>query len=480
MSWEYEFALPFINNGHFYVTDPGPLRAPVNDFSIRRNEGLTLVIETRCPSDAKSIEPERPPGTVRLSVESAELENIGGIKAKLQGVIPYRFRRTDNYRTGDGELTEEAQIHEISAVVPDGGEARYTIDWVKNLPTRPFLWPASIDTKTETLTTRKIGIGGNEIELFSKEISHSGANHAAQITVGGMDIYICALERKDGGELKKPGCILYDGIPDDQFRKKVRTAVSLALSVYLVELGSAVYRKDWEVVSFKARSPYIPGNVLDLPILPPAPMNIRRRRELGSLALARLVNAVFDKYEAFDLGNLSWAYWHALCATPHIASVHFGAAVEMLLRQYAATKPLQFSQGIITDGVIWSSFSAQVDEVVSKLEIPDAQKSALRKNIGGLNRVHHRDIMEAILKDIRIALGADEIQAWKRRNDAAHGIAMAEGEELDVIRDIKLLKVMFHRMLLRMLNGADYYIDYATPGFPIRGLAEPVPPAPGR
>ena len=65
-------------------------------------------------------------------------------------------------------------------------------------------------------------------------------------------------------------------------------------------------------------------------------------------------------------------------------------------------------------------------------------------------------------------------QAWRRRNDAAHGIAMETGEELEVIRDIKLLKVMFHRMVLRIINGADYR-DYATQGFPIRKLADPVP-----
>jgi hypothetical protein len=85
--------------------------------------------------------------------------------------------------------------------------------------------------------------------------------------------------------------------------------------------------------------------------------------------------------------------------------------------------------------------------------------------------------MEAILKNIRVPLGADESHAWNRRNDAAHGIAIEDSEELDVIRDIKLLKVMFHRMLLRIINGADSYHDYATPGFPIRELADPVPPA---
>jgi hypothetical protein len=274
------------------------------------------------------------------------------------------------------------------------------------------------------------------------------------------------------------GCIIYVGNPAEEFRKRVRTAISFALGVYLVDLGSAVYSKDWEIISFKSRSAYsIDRKVLDLVVLPPAPMGARWQHELDRVPFARLVNAVFHNYKPVDFGNLSWAYWHALCATPHIASVHFGAAIEMLLRQYAATKADQFPRGIIADRAIWKRLSGQVEEAVAKLEIPEEKKNALRENIGGLNRVHQRDIMEAILKDVGIALGVDEAQAWKRRNDAAHGIAMENGEELDVIRDIKLLKVMFHRMLLRIINGADTYHDYATPGFPIRKLADPVPPA---
>ena len=55
---------------------------------------------------------------------------------------------------------------------------------------------------------------------------------------------------------------------------------------------------------------------------------------------------------------------------------------------------------------------------------------------------------------------------------------MEAGEELDVIRDIKLLKVMFHRMLLRIIDGADTYHDYATPGFPIRQYSASTPSPP--
>ena len=476
--WDHEFAVPFINEGHFHVTDPGPLRAPVIDFSLRRDEGLDLILETRTAPDAKSTAPEHPGGTVRITTESAGLENIGGVKVRLTGVLPYRVRNSTNYRTGQDVHVEDAKIHALEALVLSGIEPRYTIDWLENLPISPFVWPDFVKTKTETATTRTFGLGDDGIALFSTDSGQSSSRTAAKITVAGTEIYVCALHRRDNDHLVKPGCIVYVGNPDEEVRKKVRIAISFALGVYLVDLGSAVYSEDWEIISFKSRSAYsIDRKVLDLAVLPPAPTGARWQHEIDRVPFTRLVNAVFDNYETLDFGNLSWAYWHALCATPHIASVHFGAAIEMLLRQYAATKPDQFPQGIITDRAMWKQFSGEVDEAVSKLEIPDAKKNALRENIGGLNRVHRRDTMDAILKDIGIALGADKSQAWKRRNDAAHGIAMETGEELEVIRDIKLLKVMFHRILLRIINGADTYHDYATPGFPIRKLADPVPSA---
>jgi hypothetical protein len=476
--WDHEFAVPFINEGHFRVTDPGPLRAPIRDFSLRRDESLDLILETKIAPDAKSTAPEFPSGTVRITTECASLENISGVKVKLMGVIPYRVRTSTNHRAGENEHTEEAKIHALDAEVRGNLEAHYTIDWLENFPMSPFVWPDFVKTKIETATTRKFGLGDDGITLFSTDSRESSSRAAAKIVVAGAELYVCALHRREKDDLVKPGCIVYVGTPDEEFRKKVRVAVSFALGVYLVDLGSAVYSEDWEIVSFKSRSSYsVDRKVLDLVVMPPAPLGPRWQHEVDRVPFMRLVNAVFQNYETLDFGNLSWAYWHALCATPHIASVHFGAAIELLLRQYAATKPDQFPRGIITDRPIWRRLSADVEEAISKLEIAEEKKSALRENVGGLNRVHQRDTMEAVLKDLGIALGADEAQAWKRRNDAAHGIAMEAGEELDVIRDIKLLKVIFHRMALRIINGADTYHDYATPGFPIRKLTDPVPPA---
>jgi hypothetical protein len=56
-AWDHEFAVPFINEGHFRVIDPGPLRAPIIDFSLRRDQALDLILETRTASDASPLRP---------------------------------------------------------------------------------------------------------------------------------------------------------------------------------------------------------------------------------------------------------------------------------------------------------------------------------------------------------------------------------------------------------------------------------------
>jgi len=45
-----------------------------------------------------------------------------------------------------------------------------------------------------------------------------------------------------------------------------------------------------------------------------------------------------------------------------------------------------------------------------------------------------------------------------------------EGQELAAIRDMKLLRGLFQRMLLRIANAADQYIDYTSPDHPFRRL----------
>jgi hypothetical protein len=470
-------ALALLREGHFQISEPGPLHAPIHLFSIHRNEKLELILQTRTPPDARSNAPNYPSGTVRLNTDTVELTNFAGIKAKLFGIQTFRHEPANDYTGEQGQLAEHAKIHRINLAIESEEKTAYIIDWVDNLEMRPFSWPDTVKTAKSASDTITVALGDDVITLTHSEGRDGISWNAAKLTVSAVDIYVCA---SDGAEMElgqKRGCIIYVGAPDDEFRKKVRNALSFALGVYLVDLGSTAYNGNWETLSFELRRGYsIEGRVFDIPALLPAPLHPRWQNGIERIPLNRAVNGIVAKYDELDFGNLAWAYWHAVCATPHIAGVHFGAAIEALQRQYIEANSTKIQTKIILDRTIWKKFSEEVKQLIGALSLPDEAKEALRENIGPLNRVHQRAKMKAVLQEINIALGAAEELAWKRRDDAAHGNAMEPGEEPDLIQDNKLLRVIFHRMLLRITNATDSYFDYATPDFPIRNLADPVAP----
>ena len=93
----------------------------------------------------------------------------------------------------------------------------------------------------------------------------------------------------------------------------------------------------------------------------------------------------------------------------------------------------------------------------------------------GTNSVPQRERLKAISQALDIIIGDDEDAAWKRRDQAAHGLPIPEGKELQAIRDMKLLTGLFHRLLLSISGAANSYIDYTSEGIPPRPLKDPVP-----
>jgi hypothetical protein len=212
--------------------------------------------------------------------------------------------------------------------------------------------------------------------------------------------------------------------------------------------------------------------------MPPAPLGTRYQREINAGLLSRAVNSLFVLYDDIKFEGLSWAYWHALCATMHIAGVHFGSAIEALQRRYVEIHPGAFETTLVTDRDAWKALADEFRLAISKLAIPEENKKMLSDNVGNVNRTPQRVIIERFLMSINIQLGADEKQAWRRRNDAAHGNELKSGSELQIIRDTQLLKILFHRILMRVTNATDTYYDYCTPGFPVRNLSDSVPSVP--
>jgi hypothetical protein len=121
----------------------------------------------------------------------------------------------------------------------------------------------------------------------------------------------------------------------------------------------------------------------------------------------------------------------------------------------------------------WKPIREGLREAVSASGAADEAKRILIERLGNLNKVDQRPRLKAIFECLGLRLGELEDLAWARRNDAAHGTPIPEGEEVAAIVDMHLLRGLFNRLLLRITDAADMYVDYATGGYPYRRLADP-------
>lgn len=462
-----------MNESLLRIVEPGPLRSPIVSFVLRRTKDLDLVLETTTAREAVSSAKVHPPGTLRRNEDTIRWANAFGFGATGAGVQPLSFRSHNDHHRAVHQTVETSSLHSVEADFPDAGAAAYTIDWLENVGGW-FHWPQMIDRKRTTTETRSIDLGSDGITVTDVKTEESGSAACVKVRVVDLDVYLCAGWFEPGERHRKPGCLIYRGTPDEETRKRVREVLSFSLGKYLVPLGHTVYSADWTTVSFKAVSPYsIDGRVFDLPVMPPAPLAARSYNEIEPKRLSRIASALYAAYDEIGFGDLNWGFWHARCATPHIAPVHFGAIIEALRKACAKRFSGQIPTKIIDDPHVWAEFQGAAKALVDGLRIPEDRKALFLDAVGRTNGMPHKAVMESILDRMKLRIGDGESAAWRRRNDAAHGRAIPTGSEFDAIQDTKFLRGLFDRMLLKLLDASEFYIDYGSLNYPIRPLADP-------
>ena len=475
--WEWESFERVLTIGSFTIVNFGPLWAPIRSFSITRDEKLQLIMETRAEQTATSYATPYPLGTVRVNTDTVTLSNRMGIEMVAGGVQSHGWK-TSFY--GDPtlcELREECSVHNLKGIINPHQDPKYVIDWLANVDDS-FIWPDVSDDETQITKTRSLRGGNNGPVLRAEQKHTGGSRNCAKLSIEGFELYLCTAKSAAAKGVSKPGCILYIGTPPDDFRDKIRRCLSFSLGTYLVYLGCSSFCDNWSLSSFEAISAYsLGGKAFDLPPSPPSPLGTRYEREINPELLSRMVNSLYSHYDALHFGPLSWAYWHAMCATPHIAAVHFGAVIEALQRSY-----LKANKGVLKTKLVeekeWERMKAPVASVessISGLATDDDVKTLIKNKLHDLNTKPPRLITESLLNLLQLELGERERKAWKRRNVAAHGGSDEAKEVVDLVRDIKLLRLRFHRMLLSITKASDLYYDYFSLGHPTRKLTEPVP-----
>ena len=467
LDWKNQ-PIELLNEAGFSVTDPGPLHGPVIKLSARRDCRLTLLIDTEAGEGATSNAQEITPGTVRENFEKVELTNEAGATATLTGVS--RLRSNESAL----KVRQISRIQELIVSLPAVAAPAYTIEWIDNLPTG-HSWPHDIEIIDGPTTG--ISFAKEIITVVDPKADHLGSGQAVIIEVAGHRLGICAPTPSDDFPTNKSGCFIYESAPDELTRKKIRTALSFAFGVYLVETGHTIFDIDCRVISATAKTAYALGHkALELTPMPliwasdhNAPLHI------SAAKLTRLVERFVAVYETLGLADLSWAYWHARTAPPHTAPAQFGAAIEALQDACIKLQKSKIKTSILPHKD-WQALRSDITKVIEAAPISDDAKAAfIKKILDNMNSVPQRDLLKSVCDTKSVAIGKDESDAWRRRNKAAHGVAFPYEETLPTIRDMKLLMVLFHRMLLGMSGADDTYIDWATMRMPNRPLSQAVP-----
>jgi hypothetical protein len=473
-SWQWESIREIIRAYAPTVEDHGPLAGPVHRFTIERTADLHLRMETEAPGSATEAQSHHAPGTVRINDDHVTFRSSMGLELEAIGVTA---TRTNRHFEGiaPGITTQEAEIHRLVGKLAQTRKPRYTIDWLENVPAE-FLWPDNIEKKSSN--TVEVILGGvpptrPKLVMSGSSSPSRSSRAAAQLEVDGIHLYLCEMQGISATDAKKPGFIVYDGVPTDEFRDRLRRCLSFSLGTYLVYLGVSRFDEEWQLTDFEFVSPYsMHGHAIALPPTPPSPLGPRSYWDIDSARFSRMVNAIYAKYDDLNFGVVSWAFWHAVTATPHIAAVHFGAALESLQRAYLSSTAVPGSSRIV-DGQTWDKIRTSLESSLDNSDLTSETRETFKNKIRNLNSRSQHSTSKYLVDELGLVLSKREERAHDARNPSAHG----KDDEVDVewIRDLKLLRVRFHRIFLAMTGANDEYYDYFTLGNPIRRVEEPVP-----
>ena len=474
-NWQWESFEDIIKSNAPVVNDHGPLAGPIHRFTIQRSDDLSLLMETEAPGSA--IEHQSPylPGTVRINDDRVTFHSNHGIELEAIGVAA---RCTNRHFEGiaPGITTQTAVIHRLVGRLANSDAPRFVIDWLENVPSQ-YLWCDNIESEgTDSSAVVLGGVPANrpKLEMKGSTSTRGSSWAAAGMEVDGMQLFLCSLEKIKGIHAKKPGCIVYVGLPTDEFRDKVRRCLSYALGSYFVYLGTSRFDAEWHLTDFIAVDPYsMRGQAMRLGPMPPSPLGGSRGFwDIDSTRLSRMVTALYAKYDALNFGVVSWAYWHAVTATPHIAAVHFGAALESLQRAFIRMPSTQISSTVV-DEETWEKVRTALETSLAPLCLSPKTLETFKNKVRNLNSRSQHSTSKDLMDVLGLVMSSREKQAHDARHESAHG----KDDEVDVewIRDLKLLRIVFHRILLAMTQANDEYYDYFTLGNPVRKVKEPVP-----
>jgi hypothetical protein len=334
--WEWEIFDRFINEGNFEILKSSHLALPIKSFCVKRDKNLDIMIDTVCEPNVKSKIIPYPVGSVFKSENTIQFKSGDLLVTAIGGEL-LKWHSSMDTKNNTHHQNESASIHKIKCAIKEESQSKYVIEWLANIDDSHHIWPGITNEKINTVHSRQLQINEKTFSITGKRSLSGGSKNCLNVSIDGIDLYLSTCENLIFEKSKKPGFIVYDGFPSEEARRKIRECIAFVLGFPLVYLGHTVFNTNWQLVSFEAISPHndMDGKAFNLAgAFPIAPLskrligNSKTPNLIDYQIVSDMVNAIYSKYDEYQLRHFFWLYWHAACAPNPIQAVSFGAALE--------------------------------------------------------------------------------------------------------------------------------------------------------
>ncbi|WP_434707771.1 hypothetical protein J3P75_18610 [Pseudomonas sp. R1-1] len=458
--WDGENIMNVLQLEKVTIIEPGPLLSPVLNFRIFRNHSLQLKLETCTATKPHSREHVGNPGNIYINDSTISLGGTDGGKGSISGITPL-LERSDG-----SESIETSAINYITYQTQDERNTTITFEWLGNFPDGSFIWP----TNTVTKNGEKVIFGDPPIRLKSHSTNYSLQRNGIRLSLGGYDVYVSSCDSRCETTETLFGSIMIVGAPADDTRDKIRNCISFAFGMPLISLGCSRFDERGDLVSLKAVNPSsLDGRAWRLFPLPSAPITVHGSNVLDPDAVEKLANAAYEIYDTYNLRTIFWRYWHSAVAPMFMAPAYYGAIIESIQTKFLKIQREKLDRGII-NRKSFRELRAIVNTATKDIVMSEECRKLFATKLDDANRVPQKIVTQRFFDALQLEMGDHELTAWARRNDAAHGKDVPNDDHISLLRETRILKIMLHRTLLKIMGGSETYIDYNSPFYPKRPL----------
>lgn len=470
--WNSDQLREFVSDLAITLSENEELPKKANELEITRDDNFQIQMIVRSHVNDR---PERRAITLGLVYR---LDNSVKISGHMGSGIIRSFSETNVTIKGlspnqDTATTTTYSVAEIEYKISESA-VDYTIDQVANLPNH-YHWTDSFESKQTG--EHEISFPGDPPIVIKTNLpsNESFTRSCARFNFGNQVVIISSVKDSFIPQSKRPGYIYYSGHPDKATREKIRASLSFAFGLPLVYFGSKFFKEQGGVVGFESVSPStFGGRAWDIISQPFSPITTNGSNFLDNPLLQKAALGFYNNYESLGLQKFIFRLWYAEVSPPYMKPAYYGAMIETIQKREIGKADSKISHTIIDKSKYRASIKL-LSRFLQKQEIPPEAKELLLQKIQNGNMAPQRVLAERFYSTLGLSLGTLETRAWDKRNNAAHGKEEADDSVIESIRSTKILRIILGRIIIRLTEGSDKYIDYYTFGHSVRNLSDPIP-----